>query len=83
MQGLDDARLRSLLDRVHPEDRAIVEQLAEQRRELERLARLYDALYAESSIAQHGVLDDGAPFLQKPIVPSSLLRKVREVLSSA
>jgi hypothetical protein len=33
-------------------------------------------------IAQHGVLEPGIAFLQKPFGPTILARKVREVLDS-
>jgi FixJ family two-component response regulator len=36
--------------------------------------------YADDSIVRHGVLETGVAFLQKPITPDSLARKVREVL---
>jgi PAS domain S-box-containing protein len=38
--------------------------------------------YTDDSIVRHGVLDIGVAFIQKPITPALLARKVREVLDN-
>jgi two-component system cell cycle sensor histidine kinase/response regulator CckA len=43
---------------------------------------LYMSGYTEHAAAGKGVLDTGAPLLQKPFTPASLAQKVREVLDS-
>jgi CheY-like chemotaxis protein len=41
---------------------------------------LYMSGYTDDAIVRQGVLDEGAPFLQKPLTPAALVKKVREVL---
>jgi signal transduction histidine kinase len=43
---------------------------------------LYMSGHVDERIVQHGVLDTGAAFLQKPFTPRLLLRKVREILDA-
>ena len=38
--------------------------------------------YTDEAIVRHGVLESGAAFIQKPLTPVSLTRKVREVLDA-
>ena len=41
---------------------------------------LYMSGYTDDAILQRGIIDSGVAFLQKPLTPASLTRKVREVL---
>lgn len=43
---------------------------------------LYMSGYASSVIAHHGILDTGMSFIQKPISPKILARKIQEVLTA-
>ena len=64
-----------LTDVVMPQasGRKLAEQLAPGHRGLR-------VLYMSGYIVRHGVLQEGAAFLQKPFTPAGLLAKVREVL---
>jgi PAS domain S-box-containing protein len=39
--------------------------------------------YTDTVVTHRGLIDSGAPFLQKPLTPDSLARRVREVLDGA
>ena len=60
--------------------RELAERLAAQRRDLNVL---FVSGYTGEAIRQHGLLESGAAFLQKPFSPDVLARKVRDVLDAA
>lgn len=44
---------------------------------------IYISGYTDHAIVQHGVLQDGVAFIQKPFTPATLGGKIREVLETA
>ncbi len=59
-------------------------QLAERLRTLRpQLKVLYMSGYTDDAIVRHGILTEELAFLQKPLTPDALSRKVREVLDTA
>ncbi len=59
--------------------RELAQQLAPLRPEMKVL---YASGYANDAIIQHGILEPGIAYLQKPFTPETLARRVREVLDS-
>jgi CheY-like chemotaxis protein len=43
---------------------------------------MFTSGYTDEAITQHGIIDSGVTFLQKPFTPKSLERKVREALGT-
>jgi CheY-like chemotaxis protein len=58
--------------------RQLAERLANERPDMKVL---FMSGYTDDAILQHGVLDSDVAYLQKPLTPTSLTRKVREVLA--
>ena len=41
---------------------------------------LFMSGYTDDTVVHHGILDEGIEFLQKPVTPDALMRRIREVL---
>lgn len=64
----------------HMNGRELVARLKDQCADLEVL---FVSGYPENAVVEHGILEAGIEYLQKPIVPETLARRVRQILDGA
>jgi CheY-like chemotaxis protein len=59
--------------------RQLAERLAPHRPEMKVL---YMSGYTDDAVLQHGILESNVAYLEKPITPQALTRKLREILEA-